>query len=98
MSPIRPANPGNPMNPKNEKPPLTLRAKNRRLLLLLLSIIAGLITLSAVCVAFVFPRRHGRIPRNAREAVLGSAQQPVETSPAATPAPANSAPAPEPPR
>lgn len=73
------------MNPRDEKPPLSLRVKNRRLLLLLLSVIAGLITLSAVCVAFVFPRRHGRIPRNAREAVLGIQQPPVDTAPVLAP-------------
>ena len=74
------------MNPTNEKPPLTLRVKNRRLLAILLSVIGGLVVMTVILIAFVFPRRHGRIPRNAREAVLGIQQPPVESSPALMPA------------
>ena len=89
-------NPINPMHPTNEKPPLTLRVKNRRLLAILLSVIGGLVVMTVILIAFVFPRRHGRIPRNAREAVLGIQQPPVESSPASLPDSAGSTPAPAP--
>lgn len=84
-----------------EKSPPTLREKNRRLLAILLSVIGGLIVMTVVLIAFVFPRRHGRIPRNAREAVLGIAQPPVESAPGSAPVPSSPAPvasAPEQPR
>ena len=84
------------MTQMHEKPPLPLRVKNRRLLAILLSVIGGLVVMTVILIAFVFPRRHGRIPRNAREAVLGIQQPPVESGPASPHDSAGSAPAPPP--